>query len=250
MTAPVRDYSETLFLPKTDFPMRAGLPQKEPEILARWEKQNLYARLREAARRPALRQWQHPYRARAEQDPQGRGDAQPADARLRFQLRAGLGLSRPAHRMEDRGGELPLQEQEEAGPVEPGSDDRLPPRVPRLCGALAQRAARRIQAAGHRGRLGASLHHDGFRRRSADRARADEVRRQRAALPWLQAGDVVSGGEDGAGGSGGRVRGLHQRYGVGEVSGWGQHWHASASSEKSWWRICRDLDDNALDNPR
>ena len=33
MTDPVRDYSETLFLPKTDFPMRAGLPQKEPEIL-------------------------------------------------------------------------------------------------------------------------------------------------------------------------------------------------------------------------
>ena len=30
-----RDYSKTLFLPKTDFPMRAGLPQKEPEILAR-----------------------------------------------------------------------------------------------------------------------------------------------------------------------------------------------------------------------
>ena len=29
------DYSETLFLPQTDFPMRAGLPQKEPELLAR-----------------------------------------------------------------------------------------------------------------------------------------------------------------------------------------------------------------------
>ena len=37
-----RDYSETLFLPQTDFPMRAGLPQKEPEILARWEKAGLY----------------------------------------------------------------------------------------------------------------------------------------------------------------------------------------------------------------
>jgi len=48
MTA--RDYSETLFLPKTDFPMRAGLPQKEPEILARWEKADLYHRLREAAK--------------------------------------------------------------------------------------------------------------------------------------------------------------------------------------------------------
>jgi isoleucyl-tRNA synthetase len=44
-----RDYSETLFLPRTDFPMRAGLPQKEPEILKRWESQSLYRSLREAA---------------------------------------------------------------------------------------------------------------------------------------------------------------------------------------------------------
>jgi isoleucyl-tRNA synthetase len=50
MTEPkARDYSKTLFLPKTDFPMRAGLPQKEPEILARWQKLGLYARLRAAA---------------------------------------------------------------------------------------------------------------------------------------------------------------------------------------------------------
>ena len=45
-----RDYSETLFLPKTDFPMRAGLPQKEPEILKRWRKLDLYGRLRAAAK--------------------------------------------------------------------------------------------------------------------------------------------------------------------------------------------------------
>jgi isoleucyl-tRNA synthetase len=49
-TPQARDYSETLFLPKTDFPMRAGLPQKEPEILARWEKLGLYGRLRTAAK--------------------------------------------------------------------------------------------------------------------------------------------------------------------------------------------------------
>ena len=42
------DYSRTLYLPKTDFPMRAGLPQKEPEILARWARENLYRALREA----------------------------------------------------------------------------------------------------------------------------------------------------------------------------------------------------------
>src|SRR3712207_6858398 len=45
-----RDYSETLFLPKTDFPMRAGLPQREPEILKRWEEISLYRKLRDEAR--------------------------------------------------------------------------------------------------------------------------------------------------------------------------------------------------------
>ncbi len=48
-TAAERDYSETLFLPETDFPMRAGLPQREPEILARWGKIDLYKRLRETS---------------------------------------------------------------------------------------------------------------------------------------------------------------------------------------------------------
>jgi isoleucyl-tRNA synthetase len=44
------DYSRTLYLPKTDFPMRGGLPQKEPEILARWTRENLYAALRESGK--------------------------------------------------------------------------------------------------------------------------------------------------------------------------------------------------------
>lgn len=41
------DYKETLNLPKTDFPMKANLAQREPEILARWEAEQLYERLRE-----------------------------------------------------------------------------------------------------------------------------------------------------------------------------------------------------------
>ena len=45
-----RDYSTTLFLPKTDFPMRAGLPKKEPEILAKWESMDLYKALREQSK--------------------------------------------------------------------------------------------------------------------------------------------------------------------------------------------------------
>ncbi len=42
-----RDYRGTVFLPKTAFPMKAGLPQKEPGILARWQADGLYQRLRE-----------------------------------------------------------------------------------------------------------------------------------------------------------------------------------------------------------
>jgi isoleucyl-tRNA synthetase len=41
------DYGKTLYLPRTDFPMRAGLPKKEPEILARWREIELYRRQRE-----------------------------------------------------------------------------------------------------------------------------------------------------------------------------------------------------------
>ena len=41
-----RDYRPTLFLPKTDFPMRAGLPKREPEWLERWERLDMYKALR------------------------------------------------------------------------------------------------------------------------------------------------------------------------------------------------------------
>lgn len=37
-----QDYRSTIFLPQTDFPMKADLPQKEPQILKRWEEINLY----------------------------------------------------------------------------------------------------------------------------------------------------------------------------------------------------------------
>ena len=43
-----RDYRETVFLPDTPFPMRGGLPQKEPEILARWADLDLYHSIRKA----------------------------------------------------------------------------------------------------------------------------------------------------------------------------------------------------------
>ena len=69
-----RDWRDTVFLPKTDFPMKAGLAAKEPAILAKWEADDLYGTLRKQRagpralhppRRPALRQWRHPHGPRA-----------------------------------------------------------------------------------------------------------------------------------------------------------------------------------------
>lgn len=42
-----QDYNATLNLPKTEFPMRAGLPKSEPETLKRWEQEKIYEKLME-----------------------------------------------------------------------------------------------------------------------------------------------------------------------------------------------------------
>ena len=44
------EWKDTVNLPRTDFPMRANLPTTEPQVLARWEADGLYARIREARR--------------------------------------------------------------------------------------------------------------------------------------------------------------------------------------------------------
>ena len=56
MTRPEKDdaanpYKDTLFLPKTDFPMRGGRPQQEPLRLAKWEAEDLYGQLRADAKK-------------------------------------------------------------------------------------------------------------------------------------------------------------------------------------------------------
>lgn len=49
--APDKDqYRDTVFLPKTDFPMRGNLPEKEPAMVARWQQQDLYKQIRTASK--------------------------------------------------------------------------------------------------------------------------------------------------------------------------------------------------------
>ena len=106
------DYKDTLNLPKTDFPMRAGLPQREPDWLARW---NDDRRLRPSARKGRAAT---PFTLH-DGPPYANGNLHIGhalnkilkDMVVRSQQMMGrdsalhprLGLPRPAHRVEDRG---------------------------------------------------------------------------------------------------------------------------------------------------
>jgi isoleucyl-tRNA synthetase len=149
------DYKDTLRLPRTDFPMKAGLPQKEPLLLERWENIGLEARLREqgTSREKFILHDGPPYAnghlhighalnkilkdvINRSQQMMGK-DAHyvpgwdchglPIEANdgQGCPLRAGLGLPRPADRMENRR-EVPRRRQGQGR----GADRRIPPGMP------------------------------------------------------------------------------------------------------------------------
>jgi len=112
-----QDYKSTVYLPKTDFPMKAGLPRREPEMLKRWADTNLYQRQREAsAGREKFILHDGPPYANGHLHIGHALNHILKDVVVRSQqmmgkdalLRAGLGLPWFAHRMEDRR-EIPLK---------------------------------------------------------------------------------------------------------------------------------------------
>ena len=52
-----RDYRDTLFLPTTEFPMRGGLPKREPDWIKRWDDMKLYELMRADAKERGAKQW-------------------------------------------------------------------------------------------------------------------------------------------------------------------------------------------------
>ena len=101
-------YRDTLNLPRTEFPMKADLPRREPERLRWWRGARplppaargarAAAPVLAAARRPALLERPPPHGHRGQQDLEGRRGAQRLAAGLRRALRAGLGQPRHADR--------------------------------------------------------------------------------------------------------------------------------------------------------
>ena len=197
------DYRSTVFLPRTDFPMKAGLPQKEPVIAARWEEQDLYGQLR---------------KARSGRDkfifhdgpPYANGDIHIGHA-LNHTLKDMvvrtqnlLGKDAPYVPGWDCHG-LPIEwKVEEQYRKKKLNKDEVPVKEFRAeCRAYAQHwvDVQREQLK----RLGINADWDNPYLTMAefaegdDRLRIVQIRRERPALPRRQAGDVVAGREDRAG---------------------------------------------------
>ncbi len=118
------DYSKTVQLPQTEFPMKARLAEREPERLEEWEREGLYRKLQEQGKAegrelfvlhdgPPLCQRPHPHRHSPQQDVKGHGGPLQVDGRLSRPLRARLGHPRPAHRVAARAGAGKRREREE-----------------------------------------------------------------------------------------------------------------------------------------
>ena len=204
------EWKDTVNLPRTEFPMKASLPRTEPETLARWAAMDLYGKIQakrrgfaqvRAARRPAVRQRQHPHGHGAQQDPEGFRRQVAIDGRLRRAVRARIRLSRPA----DRAAGGPRARPEEARDV----GRRFLPRVPRVRRALRRHDERAVSAARHSRQLGGPLPDDGLPLSGGDRARARPVRRAGAGLQGQEAGPLVHPLPHRARRSRGRVRGSH-----------------------------------------
>ena len=157
------EYAATLYLPQTDFPMRAGLPQLEPDLLKRWAEIDLYGALRKAAAgRPKFVLHDGPPYANGNIHIGHALNKILKDVVTKSQQMLGFDSNYvPGWDCHGLPIEWKIEEENyrskgkaEAGLPRLCGDDRVPSGMPRLCRQLARRAARGIQAPRHHRRLG------------------------------------------------------------------------------------------------
>ncbi len=196
-----RDYRDTLFLPTTDFPMKAGLPVREPEWLARWEKLGLYRRLREEAKgRETFVLHDGPPYANGNIHIGHALNKILKDVVVRSQQMMGKDAAYvPGWDCHGLPIEWKIEEQYRAKGRRK-DEVAKPLEFRRECREFAQQlgrcAAGRVQAPRHFRRVGQSLPYHVLRRRSEDRRGIPEIPDERLALQGLEARHVVGGRKD------------------------------------------------------
>ena len=194
------DYRPTVFLPKTDFPMRGGLPTLEPRLVERWRTMGLYKKLREAShgREKFVLHDGPPY---------ANGEIHLGHALNKIlkdvinRAQQMLGKDAPYVPGWDCHG-LPIEWKiEEKYRARGLSKDSVPiDEFRRECRdfaeAVGREAERGVPAPRRHRRLGQPVHDNGVFRRGADRARDRQVPVQWRALQGREAGSVVGGRAD------------------------------------------------------
>ena len=202
--------------------MRAGLPQREPQLLKRWEENKLYERLREVQKgRPRFVLHDGPPYANGNIHIGHALNKILKDLVVRSQGMLGFD-SNYVPGWDCHGLPIEWKIEEEYRAKGKNKDDVPVVEFRRECRAFAEKwidvQREEFKRLGGRGRLGQPLRHHVLRRRSADRPRDHEVRRERPALSRLEAGDVVVGREDRARRSRGRISREDIAHDLGEVS--------------------------------
>ena len=211
------DYKSSVFLPKTDFPMRAGLPKKEPELLKRWADMSLFERLRaESKGRPKFVLHDGP--------PYANGNLHIGHALNKILKdlvsRTQQMLGKDSHYVPgwDCHG-LPIEWKiEEEYRARNQDKDAVPVgEFRRQCRAFADHwigvQREEFKRLGVDGDWDQLLLDHGLRVRGRDRERARQVPDEWRALQGLQGRAVVGGREDGAGRGRDRVSRPHLRHG-------------------------------------
>ena len=156
------DLKNTLNLPKTDFPMKAKLPEREPQQLAAWEEMGLYRRILESrAGAPLFVLHDGPPYPTGEIHLGTGLNKVLKDMIVKSKTMAGFRSPYipgwDCHGLADRN-----EGRKRAGREDQQSDRRgVPPDVPRICGPLRGSAQARIQAAGRLWPVGQALPDDG-----------------------------------------------------------------------------------------
>ena len=161
------------------------------------------------ARRPALRQRQHPPGHGAEQDPQGFRRQEQVHGGFLQPLRPRLGLPRPAHRAQGRPEAGLAQKEHEPAPGPRG--------VPAVRRKIPRLAARRLQAPGRLRRLGQALHHPRPVLRGHGHPLFQLLRQEGQRLPQEAPGLLVPLLPDGPGRGRGRIPRPHVALDHGEI---------------------------------
>ena len=125
MCADTPDYKDTLNLPRTDFPMRAGLPKREPQWLDRWDRIGVYYRLRDKPGRPPFTPAQDAEWVRQVRDVCGPDFMLQADANTRWTVAEAVEFGRGVQDIDLRWLEEPCRSRRDMAAVRAATGLRI-----------------------------------------------------------------------------------------------------------------------------